>query len=100
MHLQSCIKRDRCRPVGHPVGFLQRLNNRVLTRQGQVHWEESKPHRLAKAGVRATVGAVDLDAEVTVLTTRFVAGGKDDAADGLAIAAADLQIGGGRRGED
>ena len=69
------------------------LNNRVLL-QGFGALE----HRIGEGGGGgATVGAVDLDAEVTVLTTRVVAGGKDDAADGLALPD---QIGGGRRGED
>ena len=57
------------------------LNNRVLL-QGLGALE----YRICEGGGGgATVGTVDLDTEVTVLTTRVVAGGKDDAPDGLTL---------------
>ena len=81
---------DLCRP-GVQADFWS-LNNRVLL-QGLGALED----RIGEGGLGgATVGAVDLDAEVAILTTGIVAGGKDDASDRLPLAD---QVGGcGRRG--
>ncbi len=69
------------------------LNNRVLLQGLGV-----LKHRIGEGGRGGpTVGAIDLDAEVTVLTTGVVAGGQDDAADGLSLPD---QVGGGWGGED